>query len=185
MIDWSLFQASQGDFLLSEPTLSDENFARTVVLLVSKDEEGVLGFIMNRPLQLKFADLGEDFQSFDAQVFEGGPVETNTLHYVHAFADLPGAQPLLEGVFWGGDFEMLKSRHAEWSPNTVRFFLGYSGWGVEQLEREIAERTWVVARGHKQAVYYPNPERLWSHLIRSQGGEIAALANYPQDPSWN
>lgn len=185
MIDWSTFKPKQGSLLLSEPTLGDENFTRTVILVVSKEEEGSLGFILNRPLQLNLADLGPGFDMAELPLYEGGPVELNTLHYIHTLPDLPDSIEILEGVYWGGDFEELKLRASEFSPNSIRFFLGYSGWAALQLENEIQDKTWVVAEAYKQAIFYPNADRLWEHLIRSQGGEIAGLANYPQDPSWN
>lgn len=185
MIDWSSFKASKGKFLLSEPTLGDVHFSRTVVLVVSHTSEGSTGFILNRPMQLRISDLGPEFELADLALYEGGPVELNTLHYVHTLADLTGAIEVQDGVYWGGDFEELKLRASDFSDATIRFFLGYSGWGAGQLEHEIHQGTWVVAEAHKQAVFYPNADRLWEHLIRSQGGEIAGLANYPQDPSWN
>ncbi len=185
MIDWSAFKAKKGSFLLSEPTLGDEHFSRTVILVVSYGEEGTMGFILNRPMQLQLSDLGPEFDLAELELYEGGPVELNTLHYIHTLSDLPGAIPIQDGVYWGGDFEALKLKAAEFSSGTIRFFLGYSGWGAGQLEQELQEGTWIVADSHKQAVFYPNADRLWENLIRSQGGEIAGLANYPLDPSWN
>src|SRR5690606_42033892 len=107
MIDWSKFKPKAGSLLIAEPTLPDGNFSRTVVFLVSHDEEGSVGFVLNRPMAVQLADLGEEYATGSAfQLHEGGPVQLDTLHYVHRLGQgISGAVEIADGIFWGGDFE--------------------------------------------------------------------------------
>lgn len=188
MIDWTRFKPEKGTLLLSEPTLPDGNFSRTVVLLVAHDEEGSLGFVLNRPLQLKLADLGEDFSFGDFPLYEGGPVQLETLHYIHRLGQgISGAVEIAEGIYWGGDFEQIRetvSVHDSASKD-LRFFLGYSGWSGGQLQQEMTDRTWIVAPALEEEVFETESSGLWEKSLKAMGGEIARLVDYPMDPRWN
>ncbi len=186
MIDWSSFKPKAGSLLLSEPTLADSNFARTVVLLVAHNEEGSVGFVLNRPLQLKVQDLGEAFSPCELPVFEGGPVEIDTLHYIHRLGPgYIGASEVANSIFWGGDFDLIKLGMPGYKTEEIRFFLGYSGWGPGQLEREMEEHAWLVAPALEEDVFELPAEVLWEKAMRGLGKDAAALTKYPLDPRWN
>lgn len=186
MIDWSNFKPAAGTLLLSEPTLADPNFARTVVYLTAHDDEGSVGFVLNRPLEIGMADLGEGFKGMNFPLFEGGPVELDTLHYVHRLGPgIPGVTELADEVFWGGDFEIIKKGLPDCRKEDIRFFLGYSGWAPGQLEAEMEEHAWLVAPALSEDIFLTDPDKLWEKCIRGMGGEIAKLAGYPMDPRWN
>ena len=107
MIDWSSFKPHAGCLLLSEPTMADPNFARTVVLITAHNKEGSVGFVLNRPMQIEMKDISEEFANPRLKIYEGGPVELDTLHYVHRLGPgIPGATEISEG-FMGE--EILKS----------------------------------------------------------------------------
>ena len=78
-----LHNPKAGDLLISEPFLQDENFVRSVVLLCEHSEEGSLGLIINKPSILKLGELVEALDFLDKDVFVGGPVEQNTLHFIY------------------------------------------------------------------------------------------------------
>src|SRR5690606_25080993 len=101
-----------GTILISEPYLGDPNFERAVVIICSHTEEGTFGLVVNRKSTLKFTDVLdlEEGATFDQELGIGGPVQYNTLHYLHTLADLDEAIELTGNLFWGGDFEQLKSR---------------------------------------------------------------------------
>ncbi len=186
MIDWNAFKPTVGCLLLSEPTLADPNFARTVIYLVAHGEEGSVGFVLNRPLDLQLKDLGDDFSKSVLPVYEGGPVELNTLHYIHRLGPgYTGATAMSESTYWGGDFEIIKTRLAEYHSNDIRFFLGYSGWGPGQLEQEMKEHAWLIAPALEEDLFELNPSELWEKCMMGLGGEAAELVKYPIDPRWN
>jgi putative transcriptional regulator len=186
MIDWEGFKPAVGKLLLSEPTLPDPNFARTVVFLVAVEEtEGILGFVLNRKMELKLSDLGESFALLEHSLYEGGPVEPDTLHILHRMEGIEGAVRVAEGVYWGGEITQLLEKIPGSDVNDYRFYLGYSGWASGQLEREIEEKTWLLADATAAQIFFSDPALLWKETIQSLGGDIASLANYPMDPTWN
>lgn len=178
-----------GQLLLSAPFLTDENFVRSVILLCEHEDQGSFGFVINKPSILNLGDLVKELNFLEAEVFVGGPVEQNTLHFIYFGSQLlPDSKPLSKGIWWGGDFsiliQLLKSNQLP--PNQVRFFIGYSGWGQGQLQAELGEDTWVVYSGATSWDIFENlPEQIWRQLMKGMGGEFEIQANYPIDPRLN
>jgi putative transcriptional regulator len=178
----------QGTLLVSEPFLADNTFKRSVILLSEHDDSGTLGFILNKPTEVKVHDALEDFPEFDSNLFFGGPVETDSLFYIHTLGlQLSGSREIASGIFWGGSFEQLKQMIAAGKvrPNQIRFYAGYSGWDPKQLDHELEEHSWMVSGCSKQFTFYDDPKCLWSQVLKSMGTEYAILANFPEDPNWN
>ena len=98
-----------GNILISEPFLDDPNFKRSVVLIADHTpKEGTVGFVLNRKLEIRISDLIEDLQGFNADVFEGGPVGADTLHFIHSVGDvITDAVKICNGVYWGGSLDDL------------------------------------------------------------------------------
>ena len=112
---------AQGTLLVSEPFLADNTFKRSVILLSEHDESGTLGFILNKPTEVKVHDALEDFPQFDANLFFGGPVETDSLFYIHTLGlQLSGAREIAGGIYWGGSFAQLKTMIASRSVPPAR-----------------------------------------------------------------
>lgn len=177
-----------GSILVSDPFLIDPNFKRSVILLCEHQGKGSVGFILNRPLNLNLKDAIPELEAFEAQLFYGGPVQTDTMHYVHNLGDkIPGSVEISEGVFWGGDFEQVKEMilSGEVEPNNFRFFLGYAGWDKTQLKDEIKEKSWVVKKLKYQNIFKDSPSDLWKSILKRMGGKYALLATYPEDPILN
>lgn len=178
-----------GNLLLSAPFLNDENFMRSVILLCEHADQGSFGFVINKPSILKLGDLVKELNFLDCEVFVGGPVEQNTLHYIYFGTQvIPGSKPLGEEIWWGGDFsvlvQLLKSKQMD--VKQVRFFIGYSGWGQGQLQEELGEESWVVYTGATSlAIFENHPDKIWRILMKGMGGEFEIQANYPIDPRLN
>ena len=179
-----------GSLLLSEPFLQDENFSRAVVLICEHEEgSGSIGFVMNKPSILNLGDLINGLDLVDAEVFVGGPVEQNTLHFIYFGVQLmEESKALGNGVWWGGDFktlvELIIARKLNLSQ--VRFFLGYSGWSSGQLAEELLEHTWIVySESYVEELFENSAEQLWKSLMKRLGGEFEIQSNYPTDPRLN
>lgn len=186
----SNFQIPQaGDMLISEPFLQDENFVRSVVLLCEHNNEGSFGLVLNKPSILKLNELVEDFHFLDCEVYVGGPVEQNTLHFIYlGEKQIPGSLEIGKNIWWGGDFEQLvdKMKNEIIQQDSVRFFIGYSGWGSGQLEDELEENTWIICKTELDTeILELTSEMLWKHLLKRMGGEFKVIANYPLDPRLN
>jgi putative transcriptional regulator len=167
--------------------MHDQNFQRTVVLLVEHNSQGSLGLVLNRQLTVGIHEVVEGLPPFDSPVFMGGPVEQSTLHYVHRIPSLPNCQLVSDGVYWGGDFDALKSQilSKRIEPSDLLFFIGYSGWGPQQLEQELKQKSWIIAPENPQAVFRETYGSLWRDLLQEMGTKYKVISNYPIDPSFN
>lgn len=183
-----MIEPASGTLLIANPHLDDPNFLRTVVFLCEHSEEGSFGFVLNRKLDYTLDELVPELADFEIPVFEGGPVELNTLHFLHQYPDaIPGGKEIGSGLFWGGEFEkvieLINSRTADL--NKIRFFLGYSGWGTGQLQMEMEEKTWIVAPAPVKFVFSGNEKELWKDVLKDLGGEYELIINAPLDPRMN
>lgn len=183
-----------GQFLLSEPFMSDAWFGRKVVFLCDHDEDGSLGFVLDnftdRPLRAVLEDA-EDW-SLKQEVSVGGPVHDDSLFYLHRLGkEVSGAMPVLPGLWLGGDFGELKMALASgrYGDGDVRFFVGYSGWTRGQLDREIQSNSWYVHDApldqKMTAIFHPPLEGLWKQMLSSKGPGFARASTLPLDPSLN
>lgn len=190
-LDFSKFKPEQGKLLLSEPFMNDPNFKRTVVLLAAHNEEGCVGFVLNRPMELKLGQIIEEFEDNFFPVWDGGPVQRDGLFYVHTLGDtIPESIPITKGLFWSGNFETLKAliKTKKISENELRLFVGYSGWGAGQLEKEMKRNSWLVAPANVETVMNTGKTtdaKFWQEVLRSMGKEYSILANFPENPLWN
>jgi putative transcriptional regulator len=186
MVDSSI---QAGKVLLAEPFMTDPNFRRAAVLLCDHtEEEGSVGFIMNKPLATRIDELVEDFPEFDAEVFFGGPVQTDTIHYIHNIGDLlEDSVEVSRGVYWGGDFAKLKFLiSAELiKPAQIRFFVGYSGWSEGQLSDELRYGSWVVADMDANYLFKHKPAGVWRRVMANKGNAYSVIAQVPEHISWN
>ena len=174
--------------LIARPMVHAATFRRTVLLLCEHNDEGSFGLVLNRRLDLTLDDVVGDVVAVDRPLSLGGPVQTDTLHFLHRFGvGVPGGIPVLDDVHWGGDFETVKQLAADSSPDVrdVRFFIGYAGWGAGQLEEEIEQDAWVLTPAYADAVFTGAPDDLWRQVLREMGGDYAVLANFPENPRLN
>lgn len=182
------YKPARGRLLVSEPYLPDPYFRRTVVLLCEHNAEGSFGFVLNRLTDMGVNDLMENMPPIGSQVGIGGPVQSSDLYYLHTLGDhIEGSLEVVDGVFMGGDYEQLRRVLAadERLSEHVRFFVGYSGWGKDQLDKELNERSWLVSRATKRLIMNIGIDDLWGETLRNMGRSFAPLANFPDDPTLN
>ena len=175
--------------MLAEPFMLDPNFKRSVILLTEhSDEEGSLGFILNKPIALKINELVEDFPEIEAPVHFGGPVAPETLHYIHDVGDiLDESVHIARNIYWGGDFEKLKFLISSKliQPRNIRFFLGYSGWSPGQLKDEMEYGSWVVAHMDANYAFKTKYQEMWRQVMRHKGGNFSVIADMPDHQYMN
>jgi putative transcriptional regulator len=180
---------SQGKFLIAGPFLSDPDFSRGVVLLCEHTEEGTLGFVLNHPLSLTLADVAEslDLDALPIALYQGGPVEKDTLHILHRLPDVLGGKLVADNIYWGGSFETLIAliKNNALQEEDVRLFIGYSGWSHGQLDKEMEEGAWLIGNALGDIVFETEPHLVWKAAIKSLGNNYAYLANTPVNPQLN
>lgn len=181
-------QPTPGSILISEPSLKDMYFQRSVVLLAEHNKEGSFGLILNKPLDVDFNDVVKGFPQFNARVYLGGPVNTKNLFFMHNRGDfIRNSQPIKEGWFWGGEIDDVKSlmHLGELSPNNIRFYIGYSGWTENQLDEELSETSWLVSEPDLPHLIEIPSNEMWKHSVAELGKEYEVWMNFPNDPTLN
>jgi len=160
-----------GFLLVAAPALLDPNFSRAVVLIVSHDDQGAFGLVLNRPLDKKLSDLldVDDEVSRDVAVHLGGPVGTDKLQFIGGVEGC--GHSLVPGVVVGAGLDELCG-----AGHLLRAFVGYAGWGAGQLERETEEGSWIVAPAAARHVFDVPADELWATVLRELGGEYAWMA---------
>lgn len=148
-------------FLIAMPALADPNFHRTVTYICHHDNEGAMGIVINRPLEL---NLGEVLGHMNIDctdpgvetlpVLQGGPVQTERGFVIHTPT---GSWESVLCV--GDDIGVATSRdilaaiaQGEGPPRAI-VALGYAGWGAGQLEREVTENAWLSAPAASDIIF--------------------------------
>ena len=181
-------EPQKGKALVSEPFLLDNYFKRSIVLITEHNDEGTIGFVLNKPVDVQINEVVEDFPAIDADVALGGPVSTNTLHYLHTLGDIiPNSIPVLGNVYWGGDFDVVERLITSGNINRgqIRFFLGYSGWSPNQLEDELLENAWLVSDITPEEIMMPLNKHFWTKKLRGMGKKYEMWSNFPENPEMN
>ena len=185
----SSIEAATGRLLVSEPFMMDPNFKRSVIILTEYSSEGAMGFVLNHVSEFLLGDILPGLSYAEMPVFFGGPVANNTLHFIHCCPNkIAGGIEIGEGLYWGGDFEMVKELIAAYNltDDEIKFFIGYSGWITGQLEDEIRENSWIVTNSiNSSTIFQHNEENLWREVVIDLGPRYAHIANFPENPSLN
>jgi len=185
-ITYNNVRPKKGRVLISQPFMSDGCFKRSVVLLTEYSKDAAIGYVLNKPLLITIDDLTDDFPEGDFQLSIGGPVATNTLHYLHTFAHIPEAIEVVNGIYWGGNIEVvrqllsisiMKSEH-------IRFFLGYSGWSGGQLEKELKSNSWLVGDIRPSQIIRPSHD-MWQESVKNIGEPYQLWTTFPENPGYN
>lgn len=185
-------RTAPGSLIAAAPDLLDPNFMHAVVLMVTHEEPGAMGLIINRPAGVTVDVLLPDHPVLSRQRFpvhQGGPVGRDTMQFVHrAPKRIPGGIELGNGLYLGGELDAL-AKYLEARPKEalrrVKLLVGYAGWGEDQLESELAGGSWLPAASRPEWIFEPEPEHVWRAVVRSIGSDAAGLENLPPDPSWN
>jgi putative transcriptional regulator len=183
------FSLKAGGFLVSEPYLQDPQFFRSVVVLVEHNEQGTIGFVINKPLDIPLADMIDVPEGMEMPVFLGGPVQQDTIFFLHnlGLGLLPKSIEVTSDLWWSSDFtrlfELIEEGFAEKSQ--IKVLLGYSGWSVGQLREECENESWVVAHVPTAFVFDIEVEQLWKKVLKTLGGTFSELSRYPIDPNLN
>jgi putative transcriptional regulator len=191
-----------GSLLAAWPDLLDPNFMHSVVLVCRHTADGAYGLVVNRETEHGVRDLLPDHPTLgkvDFPVNSGGPVDPNTLQFVHDLPEeIPGGLPLAGRVHLGGDVNALGRwllENPDSGPERVRLYVGYSGWGEGQLEGELRGGSWLPAPPDPGIVFARDAEFSWRRVVRAvarEGAEldedvlgVLGLEDLPPETGWN
>lgn len=179
-----------GRLLIASPMLEDENFRRTVILVLDHGDDGALGLVVNRPMEVDVSSVLPAWQPYTTapgRLFRGGPVQLDSALGLVA---LPGngGEPLgirlLIGSIGLVDLDAPPEVIASGLAG-LRIFAGYAGWGAAQLDGEIEEGSWYVVPGETWDAFRTDTTELWREVLRRQPGEMAWHSTRPADPELN
>lgn len=178
----------KGRILISEPFLDDDYFKRSVILLCEHNEDGTFGFVLNNYTDVKLSELMEELKDLNSLISIGGPVNPDNLFYIHTLGKkIPGSIEITKDIFMGGDFESMQEllNRGEIQNDQIRFFIGYSGWGINQLDTELKQSAWIVAETSTENLMNTQIENLWKKILGDMGENHKLFSDYPEDPSLN
>jgi putative transcriptional regulator len=178
----------KGKILISEPFLPDTFFNRSIVYLTDHTPQGSVGFILNKKLDLTLSSAIEGFEGWNENINMGGPVAPDTLHYLHSLGELIPESILIEdNIWWGGDIDTIREliSTGKINPSQIRFFLGYSGWSAGQLERELREDSWIIARVKADIIMNNRGDNTWKRVLRGFKNKYRIWADFPDSPDMN
>ncbi|MEN8765712.1 MAG: YqgE/AlgH family protein [Wenyingzhuangia sp.] len=179
---------SKGRLLIAEPSIiGDLSFNRSIILLTEHNQFNSIGFIMNKPLGYKLSDLIPEIEC-DFKIYQGGPVEQDNLYFIHKIPELlNNSIQVTKDIYWGGDFSELTQLLNKGMINNedIRFFLGYSGWGKDQLNHEWEKESWLVQENNYQNIFNTQNRNLWKESMLEFGTKYQIWANAPSDPKLN
>jgi len=174
-----------GTLLIASPQLADANFARAVLLVLSHDENGTIGVMLNRPTNLVpatiFPEIAEGVGNYPGHLFRGGPIApTRLIYLVRGLAAAAVSGPeVIEKVFLSIDDASLPDmvRLAD-GTDELRFYAGHAAWAPGQLQAEISAGGWQVLRATPELVFHADPGTLWMELEGrgADGANIVASA---------
>lgn len=185
----TLTKPKKGDLLIAEPSIiGDLSFNRSIVLLTDHSNKGSIGFILNKPLKYTIGDLIPEIDA-PFKVYNGGPVEQDNLYFIHKVPKLiPNSIEISLGIYWGGDFTEVAKLISKKKINEkdIKFFLGYSGWDIHQLENELKTQSWVVTKNiYEKEIIEKDYEFFWKEKMIELGGNYSLWSNAPENPTYN
>jgi putative transcriptional regulator len=178
--------ALTGKLLLSNASLFDPNFRKTIVLIGHHDEEGAVGVVLNRQLEVTVDEAVPPLSEIvppGEPLFLGGPVQQQAAVVVAEFED-PSRAGVIAFDHIGFLPEEADHEHLE-GVSRARVFAGYAGWGPGQLEAELEEDAWIVTAAHADDVFSAEPEHLWDAVVQRLGARYEVMRLLPEDPSLN
>jgi len=181
------FFKMKGKLLISSPgLLTDMIFYKSIILIVDQTDEGITGFILNRPSGLFVYKEIESLKKIKIGLNYGGPVSSD--HYFLLKSDKEHSEILniYDNIYWGNNIEFLFNliEKKRVDINDFILFQGYSGWGIDQLEDEIENNSWII-NNKKNDVFRLKEKNSWNRLIKNYGNKYILWSNSPDDITLN
>ena len=172
-------------FLIAMPSLADPNFQRTVTYICEHNDQGAMGIVINRPLNLT---LGEVFQHMHIApgdttiarhaVFMGGPVQIERGFVLHQPAGRwDNTLRISQAIGLATSKEILEAIARGDGPTDIFVALGYAGWGAGQLEQEMANNTWLSGPSNSQVIFQIPWQQRWEAAAAAMGVDVHQLSN--------
>ncbi len=167
-----------GKVLVASRNLGDPHFAKTVILLVQYDAQGVLGLVLNHRTDVPLSRVLDSLKAAKDRsdpVYLGGPLETAAVFALYRSSAKPeGAEHIFGGVYLINSKPLFEQTiSAQPKPDAFHVYLGYAGWSQDQLRQEVELGAWFVFPAEATTVFNPDPDALWPKMIRKTEMQMA------------
>lgn len=171
-------------FLIAMPAMGDPNFSRSVTLICEHNDDGALGLVINRPLELKLGDMlahmkiePADLRLAEEPVMMGGPVQTERGFVLHG---PPGGwdttMPVGEAIYVTSSRDILEALARGDGPEHAMVALGYAGWGAGQLEVEMKQNAWLSTPADNSILFQVPVGERWARAAQLLGVDLNTLS---------
>ncbi len=166
------------------PGLADPNFHRTVTLICEHSSEGAMGIVINRATDLALGDIlqqmGIDTDHTNQRampVYLGGPVQTNRGFVLHEpIGKWESTLPITDTLGISTSRDILAAIAENRGPDKCLVALGYAGWSAGQLEREIAENSWLNGPADRNILFSMPVEQRWHGAAKLMGVDVSTIS---------
>lgn len=171
-------------FLIAMPNMADPNFSGTLTYICDHGEQGALGVVVNRPIDLSLKELFEriglsleDEQLSRQPVYFGGPVQIERGFVLHRPVGRWNATLAVnDRVGLTTSRDILEATCRREGPSQILVTLGYAGWGPGQLESEIKQNAWLTVAADPDIIFNLPPEERLPAAMRLLGIDLAMLS---------
>ena len=178
----------KGKILISSPSLlTDMIFYKSIVLIVDQTDEGITGFILNRPSDLFMIKEVESSEKIKIDLYYGGPVSSEHFYLLRSEKIYTEIINIYDNLFWGNNLDFLINQVEKGIIKMDDFILfqGYSGWGLGQLDDEIANDSWIISNKKAEEIFNYRKKNSWNNLIKEFGNKYRLWSNSPDDITLN
>jgi putative transcriptional regulator len=174
-------------FLIAMPNLEDPNFHHTTTFICEHDENGALGVVINRPLELQLGEVllhmdirTEDIEIASQPVYMGGPVQNDRGFVLHEpSGEWEATLRVTDRIGITSSRDILAAIAEGRGPEHAIVTLGYAGWGAGQLEQELANNFWLSSPANADIVFRTPTERRWLAAAELIGIDLHLLTSEP------
>ena len=184
----ALFFIMKGKILISSPSLlTDMIFYKSIILIVDQTDEGITGFILNRPSDLFMIKEVESSEKIKIDLYYGGPVSSEHFYLLRSKKNYTEIINIYDNLFWGNNLDFLINQVEKGIIKMDDFILfqGYSGWDLGQLDDEIANNSWIITEKKVEEIFSYIEKNSWNNLIKQFGHKYKLWSNSPDDITLN
>jgi len=184
----ALFFIMKGKIFISSPSLlTDMIFYKSIILIVDQTDEGVTGFILNRPSDLFMIKEVESSEKIKIDLYYGGPVSSEHFYLLRSEKIYTEIINVYDNLFWGNNLDFLINKVEKGIIKMDDFILfqGYTGWDLGQLDDEIANDSWIITEKKVEEIFSYKEKNSWNNLIKQFGHKYKLWSNSPDDITLN
>ncbi len=172
-------------FLIAMPSMGDPNFSKTVTYVCAHNDDGAMGIVINRPLEIELSEVFEQMNIASSEcaansqpVYQGGPVHRDRGFIIHnPTQDWESTIQVTSELAVSTSRDILEAMSQGAGPDTALVALGYAGWGAGQLEQEMGQNAWLSGPATMEILFHTPAERRWQRAAAEMGVALDSLSN--------